>query len=731
MPTPKPTPTDLEKQESRHRLLSGRTASATRSITDAVVMKNGPLFFLFNQGGDVPLPKGHGFGLYYNDCRYLDGYEMRISGRIGDPLLARSEQSAFATVQLANPELSEPDFVPASEIGIRWSRALDVSPPALVDKFGFTNYDSVSRRVRATLTFTAGFEDIYVVRGLADPAGGKMHLPVWKGDALCFSYDGIDGVARRLEITPSRPPDERGETSMSFDMDLEPRSTGTFDVALVIREGNGDGGAPAQSISLLQEGRRDALAHCLARMPEVHSDSLLLNSAVRRSFEDLDALRTTRNGESFIAAGVPWFVTPFGRDLMLTSLQLLPFDCTIAEQALRLVARYQGRRHDAWTEEEPGKIFHELRWSELAKAGRIPYTPFYGTIDATILFLLVVARHARWTGTLDLFRELADNVDRALAWADAAEEKGGGFVAYESMVHHNNLVNQGWKDSGDAVLNPDGTAATPPIAMVEVQAYLVSAREDLADIFERSGDGARAERLRHQAAELRSRLNQRFWSPDDGFMWMALQNGGRPVPGISSNPGHALWTGAVDSDKAAAVADRMMKPDMFNGWGIRTLASGEWCYNPSSYHLGSVWPHDSAILADGLRRYGHDEAAMRLVNGILHATMRFRDYRLPELFAGFGREDYHVPVNYPVACHPQAWAATAIPYLVQISLGLDVNGFEKRLTLRRPLLPDFIDVLKVRRLRVAGGDVDLTVSRKQDGVSVEAHRADGIQVTVI
>jgi glycogen debranching enzyme len=429
---------------------------------------------------------------------------------------------------------------------------------------------------------------------------------------------------------------------------------------------------------------------------------------------DLHMLKTSLLGDEFFAAGLPWFATLFGRDCLVTSLQTLAHGSHIAADTLRLLATYQGNQVNEWRDEQPGKILHELRLGELARVGKIPHTPYYGTIDATPLFLVLISRHASWTGDLSLFQELRSHVERALEWIDRyGDAAGDGYLSYLSNTKEG-LINQGWKDSGDAIVTADGRFAQPPVALVEAQGYVYDAKMSIAALYDRVGERERAATLRKEATQLKARFNQDFWLEAEGFYALALESGKRPCRVISSNPGHALWSGIVDLDRAGRVVDRLMKPDLFNGWGIRTLSTRERRYNPMGYHLGTVWPHENSLIAAGCRRYGFDEAASRIFVGLLEAAIEFEDYRLPELFTGFAREEYGIPVRYPVACHPQAWAAGSVPFLVETSLGLVPDGFENRLRVVQPDLPDFIRLVEIRRLQIGKGSVDLRFRRRSD-----------------
>jgi glycogen debranching enzyme len=418
-----------------------------------------------------------------------------------------------------------------------------------------------------------------------------------------------------------------------------------------------------------------------------------------RCIRDLRVLRTSLDGEQYFSAGLPWYGALFGRDSLIASLQTLAFEPRIAEHTLRLLAKFQGTEVSEWRDEQPGKILHEYRVGELAHLNEIPQTPYYGSVDSTPLFLILMAEHAKWTGDLTLFYELKETVDRAFEWMRKyGDVSGSGYLEYNSQSKEG-LGNQGWKDSGDAIVNADGSLASPPIALVEVQGYVYLAKILGSELYERAGDKDAADRLRAEAHELRTRLEKEFWLKDKGIYAMALQAGKQPAAVVSSNAGQLLWSGMVDSARAKKTMEQLMSKEMFGGWGIRTFSSAEARYNPVGYHLGTVWPHDNSIIAAGFRKYGFDDAACQVFTGIVEASKHFEKRRLPELFAGFSRDQFPIPVRYPVACHPQAWAAGSIPFMLQSLLGLVPKAFENRLQILRPVLPDFVQSLELRRLR--------------------------------
>jgi glycogen debranching enzyme len=721
-----------EQQERKQRVLTQGTPAIVRSIADAVVIKDENIYFLAEPDGQVPLGDDHGLGLYYHDCRFLNGYELKLASTTPQALVSTAERGFMAVFQLTNPDIRMADdtLIRKEEIGVKWERIIDADNLALHEVITFQNFRQQRIEFPASLTFQSAFEDVYAVRELLPEQFGTLRRPAWSGGMLRFVYEGQDGLYRCLTVHFAPQVDETDGTTAHFHLELGPRASQQIRISLVIAVSTHEheiqpGVQSLPDLKRVMTLMEHSSKQWLDAHTEVHTDSLLLNRMLERSLRDLRVLRSSIAGQEFFAAGVPWFATLFGRDSLITALQTLAYNPDMAEQTLRLLASYQSQHLDEWRDAQPGKILHELRVGEMARLGEIPHTPYYGTIDATPLFLILIGRHAAWTGQPTLFEELRGHIDAALAWISKyGDLNGDGYVEYAS-TSGKGLINQGWKDSGDAIIDADGCLATPPIALVEVQGYVYLAKLTLADLYERAGEPDRAGRLRQEAEDLRGRFNRDFWLEEKGFYALALQADRQPVAVLSSNPGHALWAGIADPDKAQRTVERLMGDDMFNGWGIRTLSQQERGYNPLGYHLGTVWPHDNAIVAAGFRRYGFDAAACRVFTAITEAAMSFAHYQLPELFAGFGRQEYGVPVRYPVACHPQAWAAGAVPYFVEVLLGLTPEAYERRLRIIRPVLPDFIDRLEVHRLRVGSGRADLSFERSADGVAVKVLQVEG------
>ena len=693
------------------------------SIAKAVVIKHGNLFFLAPPEGEVPMSRGHGFGLYFHDCRYLNGYELTIGGEHPEPLAARAWEGGRAVFQLTTPDFQTPDgrTIQRETVGLKWERVIDGEQCVLHEQLDIQNFGSEPVEFPIMMRFRAGFEDVFEIRGLFHEVKGKLFKPTWRDKCLVFSYEGGDQIRRSLAVHFYPLPKEVKGTAVEFHISLQPNESKQIRISLAVSESDEQPNrlfaqtSVYRDLHAVTQGIKASCEQWMKRETEFHSDSLLLNRVMRRSLMDLHMLKTSIAGDDFFAAGVPWFATLFGRDCLITSLQTLALGTDTAADTLRLLARYQGDHVNEWRDEQPGKILHELRVGELARMNKIPHTPYYGTIDATPLFIILMSRYVHWTGDLDLFQELRSHIERALHWIDRyGDVAGNGYVSYVGNTDKG-LINQGWKDSGDAIVTEDGRIAHPPIALVEVQGYVYLAKTSIADLYDRVGERDRATHLRAEAHALRDRFNHDFWLEDEGCYALALEAGRRPCRVVSSNPGQALWAGIVDEQKAGRVVQRLMKPDLFNGWGIRTLSYKERRYNPMGYHMGTVWPHDNSLIAAGFRRYGFDKEADRIFVGLLEAAMEFEDYRLPELFTGFAREEYGVPVRYPVACHPQAWAAGSIPFLVETLLGLVPDALGNRLKIMNPHLPDFINRVEIRHLRVGKGSLDLCFERGRDG----------------
>ena len=733
------------------------------------VLKHGNLFLLSDPFGDVH-PDSRGLGLYDLDTRVLSCAVLRINGVRPTLLRAQSASNHISTIQLTNPELRrDPGIKQVAQEALA-SRAISVTrrrwiANGLAEHIEVTNYSGVRQEIGLDLDLDADAADIFEVRGRIRPRRGTYLPTEVAGDSIVFGYEGLDGLIRRTHVTltpgeiraSSRDdvPGSEGSVRVCWKLDVEPggHAEVRWEVATSLEPAAGvgavaDAGAGA-GVGAVAGGPYDADDHgprprsmtvaepaeaeaeyglWQERCARIRSDGELLDLAIRRSIADLRLLRNDgpRPGDHYLAAGVPWFTTLFGRDSIITSLQVLPFMPDVARETLRVLAEWQATEDDPDRDMEPGKILHELRVGELARTGELPHRPYYGSVDSTPLWLILLEETYRWTGDLELVRSLWPNALAALEWiARYGDRDGDGFVEYERRTTHG-LLNQGWKDSGDAIRHRDGTPAEAPIALVEIQGYVYDAKRRMASLAIRMGDHALAERLAREAGDLQRRFDDAFWMPDANFYAIALDRDKRQVGTIGSNPGHCLWSGIVPPERADAVVDRLLEPTMDCGWGIRTYASGQPGYNPVGYHTGSVWPHDNALIAAGMKRAGRHDAADRVASRMFEAAQHSPDFRLPELFCGFDRGLADVPVPYPVACSPQAWSAATSLSLLQTMLGMHADAAHDVLELDRPHLPAWLGKVTVHELRVGERSVDLLFHRwRGNTTSAEVLRRDG------
>jgi glycogen debranching enzyme len=699
----------------------------TELLSKVLAIKEGETFLYSDTEGNLDERPGYGLGLYYQDTRFLSRFKMRISGR--DPILLSSsaERAYMSYIDVTNPDLYEDDelVVPQQTLNIRRMRAI---AGRVYERIRIKNYNSFPVALDVDLEFGADFSDIFEVRGLARDVSGHYDPPRVEDRAAEFSYLGLDEIRRTTRIEFAHRPQRlevRGDlVEASFRVHLAAHETKLVSMTMETRVGE----------AALPTKEFDAAVHELRRSYEdwergctqIRTDNELFDQLLTRGLRDLRALYTKMDGDGIIAAGIPWFVAPFGRDTLITSHQLLMVNPQPARESLRILAAKQGTERDDWADEEPGKILHEIRKGELAGSGYIPHTPYYGSVDSTPWFLILLAQYFRWTGDVGFVQEMVPAIDRALTWIDEyGDLDGDGFVEYSSRSKRG-LRNQGWKDSWDSVVHADGRLAEPPIALVEVQGYVYMAKQRIGDVFASIGNRDRAVRLREEATVLRKRFNDAFWMEDEQYFAGALDGDKRHVRTVMSNPGHALYCDIVDREKAEHVAKRLFQPDMFSGWGIRTMSKGAAAYNPMSYHNGSVWPHDNALIAAGLKRYGYVTTTNRVATAMFDAAIHSDYMRLPELFCGFTRRTPSRPVQYPVACSPQAWAAGAPFLLLQAMLGVSALAHENLLTVNKPHLPRWLNQVELRNLRVGNSTLSLIFRREGEttGFSLIAKEGD-------
>ena len=682
-------------------------------------MKEDCLVLVTEDDGSLPLGTSSSLGLYYHDTQFLSGFALRINGQPPALLSANTEQNYVGAFQLANraATLEDGAVLPSQSLSVRRTRFL---ADGLRERIGILNCNPGKIRLRIELEFDASFRDMFSVRGyrgISQTVEASTFEAIPNG--IRFQRLGRDSVRRTTDITMRPAPDETDGRTFVMERELAPQEVCIIELAVVPRE-DGAGAAPAprdfdEALDALNARYRKFMRSCTrySTSSESLDDELLLRSAL-----DLRALIDEEETGPYVTAGIPWYAVPFGRDGIIAAYQTLAWNPDIARGTLRLLARYQGAKVDRFTEEEPGKILHELRRGELARLGEVPHRPYYGTVDATPLFAMLFAETVKWTGDRALWRELLPAAERAITWCDTyGDADGDGYIEYGASP--SDLRNHGWKDSASSLSGPDGTLSVLPAALVEAQAYVYAAKRGLADLYAIDGDSERAAKLRDEADALALRFERDFWMENEGCYAQALDGNKRQVPAVTSNAGHALWCGIARPDRAKRVVERLMAPDMFSGWGVRTLSTTYPTYNPMSYHNGSVWPHDNSLIAQGFVRYGYRDEANAIIEVLIEAGKRFPNARVPELFCGFQRDLRFSsrPADYLVSCIPQAWSAGMVFLCLRSILGLEPD-LERRRVLVDPALPVWLDRIEVSHLRAYDSLISFRVRRTGTGSSV-------------
>lgn len=607
-------------------------------------------FVVSDSLGDIA--PGEPQGIFAADTRFLSGYRLRLAGI--EPLLLRSGPAGFAETHVYATNAEGPTLPPHS---IELVRRRRLAPDGVLETIEVTNRRLSAVEIPLMLFFAADFADIFEVRAISQavlPRRASRHV---EGDELVF-YDRLRGSERATRIRFSQRPNRLHRSRAYFRTELEPRQSWTLEVRV---EWTIPQPRTTRPVPLREARIEQPVVEWLEGVPTPQTNDPDLHRIYQRAVRDLATLEIALDsGYPIPAAGLPWFLAIFGRDAIITSLQTLTLGPRIARGTLYTLAAYQSTEDDAFRDEEPGKMPHEIRFGELAASGLTPHARYYGTVDATPLWIVLLGEYVRATGDRTLVDELLPVAERALTWIERyGDLDGDGLIEYERRSPRG-LANQGWKDSWDAIRFADGRLAEPPIALIEAQGYVYAAKQSLADLYEAVGRIDEARPLREQAARLRQLVREAFWLPGEEYFALALDGRKRQVDAICSNPGHLLWSGLVDERDARRIAARLLAPDLFSGWGIRTLSAEMLAYSPISYHNGSVWPHDNSLIAAGLRRYGLFDEARTVIESMLEAARHFDYLRLPELFCGHDRATTPFPVNYPVACSPQAWAAGSI-----------------------------------------------------------------------
>jgi glycogen debranching enzyme len=712
---------DVIKVEDKYYIL----ATADRGLGTCAVLKDGDTFAVFDSVGDI---FGVGLGeqgLYHDGTRFLSMLEVRLNA---DRPLLLSSRASPDNLQFGADLTNRDSFVdgevalPKDLVHVFRSRFLWNG--ALYERVRFTNYSRTAVKVSLGYEFDADFADIFEVRGTGRVRRGAR-LP-WKafdrGGEL--AYHGLDGKTRRTRLQWTTMPTSITASDARFDLELSAHDETTIELRVSCEIGEVVPPPESYEEALQQVAARQMQAR--REYPTIETSSQPLNDWLERSISDVRMMITTTPTGPYPYAGVPWFNTAFGRDGIITALQLLWMTPGIAAGVLRFLASTQATGIVPEQDAEPGKILHEMRGGEMASLGEVPFGRYYGSVDSTPLFVMLAGAYFDRTGDRALIDRIWTNIERALTWMDRyGDVDGDGLVEYARRTSRG-LIQQGWKDSQDSVFHANGEIAEPPIALAEVQAYVYRARLAAARLARVRGDIARADTLGSQAETLRGRFEDAFWSDRLNTYALALDGHKRPCLVRSSNAGQCLFTGIARPDRARRVAESLLDPGMYSGWGIRTIDAAESRYNPMSYHNGSIWPHDNALIAAGFARYGFSDLVQPVLRGLLDASCYFDGRRIPELFCGFHKRRGEGPTLYPVACSPQAWAAGSVFLLLQSALGITIDGVDGRITVAHAQFPEGLDRVVVRDLAIAEDRRgDLLFERRGPAIGVDVLNSHG------
>ncbi len=703
--------------------------TATRSTRPPRTLKYGDTFVVFDGRGDIAAKSGGSAGLYHCDTRYLSLLELLINGM--PPLLLgsnlRDDNSTFFA-DLSNPDLISGERLILEKDTLHILRTLFVWRGTVYQRLAVRNYGNLRIETRLSFSFASDFADLFEVRGAKRARRGSTQAMVSGDDQVVVTYRGLDAQIRRTTLSFDPVPDRLAVDTAHYTFDFAPGESRSLFVAASCDLA---GARPRPFLSGIVAARRETRAWT-RDVASVETSNERFNEMLCRAAADLTMLMTDTPQGRYPYAGIPWYSTTFGRDGLITALQMLWWSPDVARGVLRRLAAYQAKTTDPLADAEPGKILHEMRGGEMAALREVPFGLYYGSVDSTPLFVWLAGLYAERTGDMETIAELWPAIEAALGWIDGpGDPDGDGFVEYK-RASDEGLANQGWKDSHDAIFHADGRLAEGNIALAEVQGYVYAAKRAAARLARRLGHDIAARELEAAALRLAERFEAAFWCPEIESYALALDGNKEPCRVRASNAGQVLFSGIANSERAARVAATLLQPSFFSGWGIRTVARGEARYNPMSYHNGSVWPHDNALIALGLSRYGHQRAVETLFGGLFGAGTYMDLRRLPELFCGFKRQRGHGPTLYPVACAPQAWASATPFTLLEASLGLEFYPLKEEIRLRNPCLPPFLDEVILRNLQIGQARVDLRLRRHNETVSLDTPRITGnIRVSIV
>lgn len=688
------------------------------------VLKHDETFGLFNDFGDIATGARHEEGLYHQGTRFLSRLALKLAG--GRPLLLSSavrRDNLLMGVDLTNPDIYLDGNVMLPRGSLHIYRSKLIRDAVCYEHLHVRNFTLTPLDISLTLEFAADFADIFEVRGEERRQRGQLHEPRLMDGGAELAYQGLDGVARRTLIECQPRARRISGSEMQLEAHLEGRSEQVFEVKVTCALDAQRPPAMSFQAALAHAEHSQVSGARLLCCVETSNDQF--NAWMNRSAADLNMLLTDTSSGLYPYAGVPWFDTTFGRDGIITALECLWLSPQISRGVLSFLAATQATRDLPDRDGEPGKILHEARRGEMAALGEIPFGRYYGSVDATPLYVVLAGAYWRRTDDLAFIETIWPSLRAALAWIEHfGDRDGDGFIEYQRRSPRG-LLQQGWKDSSDSVFHADGRIAEGPIALCEVQAYTYAAHVAAAGLAQALGQDDLAREQREQAIALRERFRAKFWCPELGLYALALDGYKEPCRVRASNAGHCLFCGIATPEHAESIARALGQDTFFTGWGVRTLADREARYNPMAYHNGSIWPHDNAVIAAGLSALPSKDLAVRILSAQLDASTFFESNRLPELFCGFRRREGKAPTSYPVACSPQAWAAAAVFAMLQASLGLTIDAAARQIAFRYPQLPPRVERVSLRNLTVGDSSVDLTLYRYSGAVGLNVDRRSG------
>jgi glycogen debranching enzyme len=688
-----------------------------------LVLKQDDTFIVLDRYGDIRPVGLAEEGLYHRGTRYLSRLSLRLGGRRALLLSSSVRQdNAWIAVDLTNLDIGD-DTIDIPRGTLHLSRTIVLWDGVMHERLRVRNYGAAAILTSIGLAFDADYADIFEVRGTERARRGDRLPSIVDDGCIVLGYRGLDGVARRTRVCVQPWPADGGGNEVRIPVVLEPHAEETFDILFACEER--EQRSMPISFPAALSASADTLATKRAEACEIETSDAQFNEWLQRSLADLAMMTTDSDYGPFPYAGVPWFSTPFGRDGLITAMECLWAMPALARGVLSYLAATQATDVDPDRDAQPGKILHEARDGEMAALGEIPFGRYYGSHDATPLFVVLAAAYYERTGDRDLIARIWPNITAALRWIEEdGDADGDGFIEYLRQSP-TGLIQQGWKDSHDSVFHHDGQLAEGPIALCEIQGYVYAAWRGASGLARLMGHEVAADRYATKAEVLRARFEEQFWCPDLATYALALDGAKRPCRVVTSNAGHALFTGIASDAHAAEVARTLVSSNCFSGWGIRTVATSEPRYNPMSYHNGSIWPHDNALVAAGFSRYDLRGPALLVLDGLFDASKSMEQSRLPELFCGFPRRTGEHPTLYPVACSPQAWASGAVLMLLQSVLGLEVNAPQQLVRFTRSKLPAYLEAVHIRNLRVGAVNVDFELERHEHDVSINVRRRSG------